>query len=142
MHAQLPPQHYTPLQVKWSAPVVHKALDAKALRSTGLSMLLGATMLRVVMAVAVSTDLMAQLVCVLVAMLMLMLARCAAAVAINMVMVSMRLIGALAVMTPLEVLYLLCCTCGCNCAPVLALNVQVCHNLVHLAAKHTLQRHL
>jgi hypothetical protein len=62
-------------------------------------MLLGATMLRVVMVVHVSTDLMAVLVCVLVGVLMLMLARCAAVVAINMVMVCVRLIRAFVVMT-------------------------------------------
>jgi hypothetical protein len=39
-------------------------------------------------------------------------------------------------------LNLLGCTRSCHGTPVLAFNVQVCHNFVHIAAKHALQRHL
>lgn len=123
-------------------PVVHEAFDAKALRRTGLSMLLAAARLLVVMSMIVHTSLTAFVVLVLVCVLMLVLTRSRATVTFNMVMVRMSLVSALLVMTMLHMLHLLRCACGSNCAPVLAFNVEVCHNLVHAATKYALQRHL
>jgi hypothetical protein len=110
-----------PFQVEWTPPVVHEALDAKALRCTCLGVLLIAVLL--VMGMAVHTTLTAVMVCVLVCVLMLMLTGCIATVAFNMVMVHMSLVSALLVMTIVQMLHLLRSTCGCHSAPVLAFNV-------------------
>jgi hypothetical protein len=59
-----------------------------------------------------------------------------------MMMVCMRRVCAVLVITSLHMLNLLGCTRSCHGTPVLAFNVQVCHNFVHTAAKHALQRHL